>query len=109
MTDRLEGRGRGHHRMQGQEGSSSRSGAERGPAAAPGFPPAYGSSVQELPDVGEPERTCARSPCPGLHGSGNPRGDRGPSAREVRCQAVNLLRFLTRFENPLNQGLIWMP
>lgn len=28
-TDRLEGRGRGHHRMQCQEGSSSRGGAAR--------------------------------------------------------------------------------
>lgn len=102
-TDRLEGRGRGHHRMQCQEGSSSRGGAVPRSAAAPGFPTAAGSRAQELPEVSELERTCARSPC-----LGESQGRQGHQC-QGRCQAACLLRPLTRSENPLNQVAIRMP
>ena len=93
-TDRLEGRGRGHHRMQCQEGSSSRGGAVQRSVAAPGFPTAAGSRAQELPEVSELERTCARSPC-----LGESQGRQGHQC-QGRCQAACLLRPLTRSENP---------
>lgn len=58
--------------------------------AASGFPPAAGCGAQELPKVGEPERTCASPPtldpafeeCRGLQGT--------PMQGEKRCQAPDL-------------------
>lgn len=102
----LEGRGRGHHRMQCQEGGSSGSRGGAVHSSRPRLPSRRRQQGTGTPEVGEPESTCANSPYPGPRvRGGNLRGDKDPCARGVRCQAAELLRpQLTGSENPLNPG-----
>lgn len=58
--------------------------------------------AQELPEVGDVERTYARSPCPQLRVRGIPKVE-GPLC-QVRCQVACFLRLLTGSENPANRG-----
>ena len=75
-TDRLEGRGRGHHRMQCQKAAAPRAG--QGRAQPP--PPASLPLVPGRRDSPKSESSSVRAPA--HPASGNPRGARGLCARE---------------------------
>lgn len=73
-------------------------------AAAPGFPPAASCPAQELPEVGEPELTCACSPYPGPRIRGIP-GRQGPLYQGSKMSSCRPPPPpLTRSEKPLNPG-----
>lgn len=100
----LEGRGRGHHRMQCQEGSSSRGGAGPRSAAARGLPTASGSRAQELPKSWSSSLRAPAHPSPGST-LGESQGWLDPRCLG-RCHACRLLSPpLAGSENRLNRGL----
>lgn len=110
-TDWLEGRGHGHHRMQCQEGSSSRGGAEQGRAgpgraahsSRPRLPYRRWPRAQNSPKSGSSSSVRAPShPAVGF-ALGESQGWQGP-LYQGKCQAACLLRSLTCPENPLNPG-----
>lgn len=102
----LEGRGRGHHRMQCQEGGSSGSRGGAVHSSRPRLPSRRRQRGTGTPEVGEPESTCANSPYPGPRVRGESQGRQGPLCQRSKMPSCRASPPPTnRFRKPFKPRL----